>query len=212
VNGISDDDVLDAPKFAEIAKAVSDMLSDAVIVCHNASFDLGFVSSEMRRAGYAFKPGTVVDTLAIARNCFRFSSNSLSNIARALAISTPNAHRAMGDVLTTRGVLRRFVDELAGRGVQSLDDLLAAQGGVQFAPIMRAADDVPLPPEIGEALSSGKRLFLKYLDASGKKSERWVTPQQVTGLGNILYLVAFCHLRQEKRNFRLDRIVEMRLE
>lgn len=150
VNGITDDMVWDAPRFAEIAEAVSATLSDAVIVCHNAPFDLGFVSSEMRRTKYSFTPGAVVDTLMMARKCFHFRSNSLPNIARALAIPTPNAHRALGDALTTRGVLRRFVADLGARGVQSLDDLLTAQRGAWVAPATTASDDMPLPPEISQ--------------------------------------------------------------
>jgi DNA polymerase-3 subunit epsilon len=211
VNGITDDDVRGAPRFAEIADAVLTTIHDAVIVCHNAPFDLGFVSAEMRRIGRAFRAPTVMDTLEIARRCYRFRSNSLPNVARALNILTPNAHRALGDAMTTREVFFCFVEDLWKQGVRTLEDLLNAQGNqgdLSIAP----TNAEPLPPEITEALSSGKRLFLQYVDATGATSQRWVTPQQITGFSDTLYLVAHCHLRDATRQFRLDRIVKMEIE
>jgi DNA polymerase III subunit epsilon len=211
VNGITDDDVHDAPRFPEIADTVIATLRDAVIVCHNAPFDLGFVASEMQRVGRAFRAPTVADTLEIARHCFHFRSNSLPNIARALDIPTPNAHRALGDALTTREVFYRFVEDLWKRGVRTLEDLQNAQGSpgnFSIAPTM--AD--PLPPEIAEALASGKRLLLDYVDAQGEKTTRRVMPQQIIGAGDTLSLVAYCYLRDATRQFRLDRIVKIEIE
>lgn len=211
VNGLSDEDVRDAPPFAEIADVVLSMVRDAVIVCHNAPFDLSFVASEMQRAGRAFSVEVVIDTLQLARRCYAFSSNSLPRIAGALGVPTPNAHRALGDAMATRAIYQRFVEDMWQRGIRTLGDLLNAQGGSSFV-VGASAPDVPLPPAITEALSSGKRLFLSYVDADGEKSERWVTPQEITGFGDALSLVAFCHLREAQRQFRLDRIVEMEIE
>src|SRR5512144_2878005 len=49
VNGLSDSDLLGAPRFAEVAERVLALIQDAVIVCHNVPFDLGFVSNELGR-------------------------------------------------------------------------------------------------------------------------------------------------------------------
>ena len=35
---------------------------------------------------------------------------------------------------------------------------------------------------------------------------------QVLGLSDYIYLRAYCHLREDERTFRLDRIVEVRVE
>ncbi len=213
VNGLSDRDVADAPRFAEIADALQLVLQDAVIVCHNAPFDLSFISAEMHRAGRPFTVPASVDTLQIARRCYTFPSNSLSRVARALSIPTPDAHRALGDAITTRAVFNYFCADLWNKGVRTLGDLLNAQGeqagyGRNGAP----APEVPLPPAIAEALASGKRLFVKYVDGRGEMTERWISPQEVTGFGDTLSLVAFCHLRNERRQFRLDRIIAMEVE
>jgi len=210
VNGLRDEDVRDAPRFAKIVEPLGEMFRAAVIVCHNAPFDLGFVSSEMQRAGKSFRAPTTIDTLVLARTNYRFRSNSLSNIARTLQIPTPDAHRALGDVMTTRAVLTRFIEDFWKAGRRTLGELLELQGGDSFVATTSTVE--PLPPEIAEALSSGKRLFLVYVDAHGEKSERWVTPQKIIGAEDSLALVAHCHLRDERRQFRLDRIVKMEVE
>jgi DNA polymerase III epsilon subunit len=208
VNGIYDDDVRDAPRFAEIADAVKDFLRDAVIVCHNAPFDLGFVSSEMERAGKKFSAPCVLDTLQIARANYRFGSNGLQALARRLAIPTPHAHRALGDALTTHEIFKWFVSDLWGENQPTLEALMKAQGSRRRL----GASQVVLPPEIEEALSRGTRLRIEYVDMRGSRSERWVTPRQVIEQREATYLIAFCHLRQEERNFRMDRIVKMEIE
>ena len=69
-----------------------------------------------------------------------------------------------------------------------------------------------LPSELSEAIYSGKRLFIKYMDKNGEVSERWITPKEVIGLSDYLYLQAHCHTRNAERNFRLDRIIEVAVE
>jgi predicted DNA-binding transcriptional regulator YafY len=50
------------------------------------------------------------------------------------------------------------------------------------------------------------------VDGEGEESQRWITPKQVMGLADYIYLKAHCHLRNDERNFRLDRILEVRVE
>ncbi|HPO74192.1 MAG TPA: exonuclease domain-containing protein [Armatimonadota bacterium] len=220
VNGIYDADVRDAPRFSEIAGDVKEFLGDAVLVCHNAPFDLGFLGMEMRRAGVNLPSPRVFDTLRIARANFRFRSNSLSAIARELEIPTPVAHRALADALTTHAVFHRFTAELCRGATPMLDRLVAAQGGAfhfewsQVAPGCgqdEGLSSLALPPELQEALASSRRLRLEYVDTSGRRTKRLVTPLEVYENGYV-YLLAFCHLRKAERHFRLDRVVTMRVE
>ena len=208
VNGIYDEYVADAPHFAEIADAVNDFLRESVIVCHNAPFDLGFISSEMQRAGKKFFVPRVLDTLQIARTNYDFASNGLQNLARALRIPTPHAHRALGDVLTTHELFKWFVEDMWGEEIPTLEELLNASGrGRRWG-----APALVLPPEVEEAVSRGARLRLEYVDMNGSRSERWVTPRQVVERRDAVYLIAYCHLRKGERNFRMDRIVKMEIE
>ena len=111
INGITDDMVIGAPKFRDISSRVLRLLKGSVIVCHNASFDLGFIRSQLGELKAPVIKNPVIDTLKLARRHYRFPSNSLGNIARELCIPANNAHRAMGDVITTRKVFDCFLED-----------------------------------------------------------------------------------------------------
>jgi DNA polymerase III subunit epsilon len=204
VNGLTALDLADAPRFPEIASQVRLWLDDATIVCHNAPFDLAFVSSEFNRLGQKFPPVEVIDTLLLARQYFDFDSNSLQAIADTLLIDRPEAHRALADVLTTRDVLVHFLVKLKH---VPFNEIVYTYTSPLAAP--QAPD---LPPAIQEALAGKKRLFIRYVDKKGDESERWITPKQILALDDYIYLSAHCQLRDQDRSFRLDRIVEMKLE
>jgi DNA polymerase III epsilon subunit family exonuclease len=204
VNGLTDDDVAEAPPFTEIANKAKPLLDEAIIVCHNVPFDLGFLSSEFHRLGNEFPPVETIDTLYLAREYFDFDSNSLQSIAEYLMLDTPNAHRALGDALTTRDVLQYFLIILKRL---SFDELIGT-----YYPPATMSQNLNLPPLIEEALASKKRLFIRYVDRKGDETQRWITPKQVLALDDYIYVVAHCHLREEERYFRLDRIAEMKHE
>ena len=200
VNGLRDADVRDAPVFAEIAREVLERIDGAALVCHNAPFDLGFLDAELSRLGVAWAPKEVFDTLAIARRHFSFRSNSLAAVAGSLGIETPQAHRALGDAMTTFQVFSHFQRQLSRQGGEL--------GGV-YRPMRTQVEPAILPPEIQEALDDEQDILITYIDAKGAETTRLVTPLQVLAMNGYVYMAAYCHLRQENRHFRLDRIVEI---
>ena len=124
VNGITQEMLNGKPKFNQIADKILKIFDNAVIVCHNASFDMGFLRAEFNMAGLVLPSYPVVDTLRIARRRFDFSSNSLSNIARSLGIKVEQSHRAMNDCITTQRIFQKFLDNFERRGIVTLDRLL----------------------------------------------------------------------------------------
>lgn len=211
VHGITNADVRDSPRFREIADDVRHELKGAVIVAHNARFDMGFLANEFRLARQLCPDNLAVDTLTLLRRYFTFRSNALPRVAQALGIDPSRSHRALADVLTTRTVFSYIIDELARMGVRTLGDLLERQGGtISWDAVAR--EELPLPPALEEALRSQRRLFLRYVDEVGVLSERWVSPRSVATRQEYIYLRAHCHLRDAERHFRLDRVLEMRIE
>ena len=204
VNGLTDEDLVDAPVFGDIVEKVKPLLDEAIIVCHNAPFDLGFVSSEFNRLGQEFSPVEVIDTLLLARQYFDFDSNSLQAIADHWMIDRPAAHRAMADALTTRAVLEHFLVKLKRLPLNEIVYI--------YTPPMAAPAALDLPPLLQEALTSKKRLFICYVDKKGSETERWITPKQILALNDYIYVSAHCHLRGEDRSFRLDRISGIRMD
>ncbi len=205
-NGLNDADLLKAPVFSQIAREVIDRIEDAVIVCHNARFDLQFLDSEFRRLNLEISFPNVIDTLFIAREHFDLPSYTLAALAEAFHIQNPDAHRALADALTDKNVFFSMMDALKPAG-KPLDDFI----GIYSSPAA-PSDAIQLPTELNEAIASGKRLLITYQDKGGERTQRWVTPSQVMRLSDYIYLRGFCHLRNQERTFRLDRIVEIRVE
>ncbi|GAB4545434.1 MAG: hypothetical protein Kow0063_39480 [Anaerolineae bacterium] len=137
VNGITPRMVAGAPVFVDLLDQLLPLIEDAVIVCHNAPFDLGFLEAELRRAGAPTWDGLVLDTLAFARRQYWFRRNSLTAIAHQLGIRIPDAHRALADALTTRAIFQQFANRLRQQQRPLVSDWLRMQGGRVWRPSRR---------------------------------------------------------------------------
>ena len=62
---------------------------------------------------------------------------------------------------------------------------------------------------IEKAVSQSKRLKIKYASIKSGESERIVEPYFIVFRGNAFYFVAYCHLKEKLRTFRIDRIREI---
>jgi DNA polymerase III subunit epsilon len=204
VNGITDALLMDAPPFAELIPRLQALLHQSVFVGHNAPFDVSFLRHEFRAAGYTFPDLPVVDTLALAQAHYRFSHNSLETIATALGVPDTTRHRAMPDVLTTRAVLACFITDLCRHGPVTLAHLMYPSNR------RSAVELATLNATLQDALHSGRRLHIRYQAGNATQTSRVVQPLEMGYDRGHRYLRAFCHLRQDERNFRLDRIVEVK--
>ena len=207
INRITADMLEKAPAFGMVANSLLELMEGAVLVAHNAPFDLGFLAAELEIANLPPPEGPVVDTLTLARRAFTFARNSLSAVASALNVELAPTHRAMGDVWTTSQVLEQILWELESRwGVSTLGQLLAFQG----EPILYPHPQIlPLPPHLAEALEARGRVRMRYIDARGAETERTVRPLRVSEQHGNIYMVAHCFRAGELRTFRLDRVVEL---
>jgi len=205
-NGLADKDLVTAPLFEDIAPKILGLLSDTVVVCHNAQFDIQFLDSEFKRLGHEIQIPNLIDTLKLAREFYNLPSYSLLSIAEAFNVPMKTAHRALDDAHTARGIFFAMMDGLKEQK-KPFEDFV----GIYNSPVW-PNEGIQLPTELGEAIYSSKRMFIRYIDGEGKETQRWITPKQVMGLADYVYLQAHCHLRNAERNFRLDRIVEIKVE
>ena len=51
LTGITNDMVLDAPLFAEVANSFMEFMDDGIFVAHNVNFDYGFIARELQISG-----------------------------------------------------------------------------------------------------------------------------------------------------------------
>ncbi|MBI5943083.1 MAG: WYL domain-containing protein [Chloroflexi bacterium] len=207
VNGLHESKLSAAPLFEDVAGQLEALLNDAVIVCHNAKFDLQFLDNEYRKLNRTVEYPNLIDTLLLARDNFDLESYSLQFLADAFHVpSSLQESRALADALTVKNLFFAMMDALKPNG-RPLDDYI----GIYNSPAW-PEEGVYLPTELSEAINSGRRLFIKYMDKDGGISERWISPTEVMGLSDYIYLKAFCHTRNAERTFRLDRIIEVAVE
>ncbi len=205
-NRLTDAELKTAPLFAQLADEVAGWLRDSVVVCHNAQFDLQFLDSEFRRLGREIEVPNLIDTLTLARETIEIPSYSLVSLAEAFQVQKVEAHRALADALTDRAVFFALMEMNLAAG-KSVQDFVGSYNSPAWS-----NDNIQLPVELAEAISGGRRLLITYVDKKGAQTQRWVDPVQVVGLADYIYLRGYCHLRRAERSFRLDRIVEVRVE
>jgi DNA polymerase-3 subunit epsilon len=113
VHGISDDQLVGKPAFPEIAGRFLEFIDGAMLVAHNAMFDLGFINAEFERIG---RPGVevsrIIDTLAIARRKHPMGPNSLDALCRRYRID--NSHRTKHGALLDSELLAEVYIEMIG--------------------------------------------------------------------------------------------------
>ena len=98
VHGITTEMAAKAPVFAEIWPEFEAFCGDAILLAHNASFDIGFVRAELKRAKIKAPAMPVVDTLPLFRKWFpRALSHSLEPLSSYLGVSGDTYHRADAD-------------------------------------------------------------------------------------------------------------------
>lgn len=120
LTSITDAMVIDAPKIETVLPEFMEYVGDAVLVAHNAGFDVGFIEENCRRLGMERKL-TSVDTVALARVLLpTLSRYKLNIVAKTLGISLENHHRAVDDAGATAEIFVKFVEMLKEREITTL--------------------------------------------------------------------------------------------
>jgi DNA polymerase-3 subunit epsilon len=214
INGIYDDDLRGKPSFEDIASELFSLASGALLVAHNAQFDASFLGMELFIMGNRTQvgkpmalPNPWLCTLMLARRNFHFGRYSLTHIARMLGVRAGRAHRALGDVFTTAEVFKRMIREMAEQDITQVGDLLLAQGGPIYTPVI---PEIDLPPPLNVALAGKKGLRILYRGPAGEKVHN-VTAQYATEYAGNKYLVASYRSGQDQRTFRVDRITAVEI-
>lgn len=118
IHGIDSSMVSAAPTFRALLPTLISVLEGRVLVAHNASFDRSFLDHEMRRCGVRLMGGTIC-TRALAERAGL--PTDLSSCARALAIESPEPHRAIADSRVAAAVFTELADPDGERAVRPLE-------------------------------------------------------------------------------------------
>ena len=169
IHGINEEFLKDKPIFADIADEFVEFFSGAMLIAHNAKFDMGFVNSELKRIGRpSFTNDVVIDTLEIAKRKHPMGPNSLDALCRRYGID--NSHREKHGALLDSELLAEVYIELLG-GKQATLELAGkeeslTQSNARDLPVNRAAAKQrpqPLPPRISEDALNQHNDFVETL-------------------------------------------------
>ena len=209
VNGISPQMLLDAPIFSNIAEKLWAIMEGAIIVAYNAPFDLSFIVNEFKLIAYPPVKNIVVDALVIARQLLPgLQTYKQGNVASVAGISFPVMHRALEDAMATAQLFTIFTSILKAHNCTQVTDLLRRDLGTALHTKRIGI--------VNDALTSKKNLWIKYLSPTNAEiTDRIITPKECftdqIGKNRAIYLVAHCHTANLERNFRIDRILDLRI-
>ena len=107
VHGITNESLVDKPRFADLAADFLDYIKGAELIIHNAPFDVGFLDHELamlgRKWGSLADYCGVLDTLALARRMHPGQKNNLDALCRRYGID--NSHRDLHGALLDAEIL-----------------------------------------------------------------------------------------------------------
>jgi DNA polymerase-3 subunit epsilon len=106
LTGIDDNMVSDAPRFAELADKVREMLGDHVFVAHNVNFDLSFIQAAFKEIGVNYNPKRLCTVRYGRKVESGLRSYSLKNISAHFGLINESSHRAWGDARVTAKLLQ----------------------------------------------------------------------------------------------------------
>lgn len=170
VHGISTEFLKDKPRFHQVAEDFLEFIGGDVLVIHNASFDVGFLSAELARLGKpAIAMSRVVDTLALARRKHPAGPNNLDALCKRYGVdnSKRTKHGALMDSLLLADVYVELLGErqaTLGLAQSAAKESAARRAGA--AQRKAAQRPAPLPSRLTAEMDAAHRAFVETLGAS----------------------------------------------
>jgi DNA polymerase III subunit epsilon len=123
VTGIADEFLLDKPRFPDVVEEFLAFIAGAELIIHNATFDIGFLDVELKRAGEKYGAmrdhASVLDTLVMARERYPGQRNNLDALCKRLGVD--NTHRDMhGGLLDAQLLAEVYLSMTTGQVVLDL--------------------------------------------------------------------------------------------
>jgi DNA polymerase-3 subunit epsilon len=128
IHGVSDAMVVDAISVQEAVRQFHRFAEGAVLVAHNAPFDMEFLYRREKEVGLRFLH-PILDTVLVSATAFgRAETHTLDALASRLGVHIEDAdrHTALGDAVATADVFIKLKDMLAGQGLVRFGEVLAS--------------------------------------------------------------------------------------
>ena len=117
VHGLSVEFLKDKPVFAQIAGEFLEFIGETVLIIHNASFDVGFLNSEL---GFINQPPIlherIIDTLTLAKKRHPMGPNSLDALCKRYGIDIAKRTKH-GALLDSELLASVYLELIGGRQI-----------------------------------------------------------------------------------------------
>ncbi|MCY1138592.1 DEDD exonuclease domain-containing protein [Actinoplanes sp. Pm04-4] len=187
LTGITEAMLAPAPPIESVLPSLLEFLRGAVLVAHNAPYDVGFLKAACARHGYTWPNPRVLDTAAVARRALtrdEVPNRKLGTLAQFFHATVQPTHRALDDARATVDVLHGLIERLGSFRVHTVGDAIEfakavtptqrrqrhLADGLPHVPgvyVFRAADDRPL--YVGKSKDIATRVR-SYFTASEKRA------------------------------------------
>ena len=124
ITSITNEQVANQPKIDEVIGKFVDFIGDAVLVAHNAPFDMGFIKRDIKEYLNIDLESSVIDTLQMARDLFPdFKKYGLGDLNKSLGLALEKHHRAVDDSQATANMFIIFLEKYKEKGIEYLKDI-----------------------------------------------------------------------------------------
>ncbi|WP_077617852.1 PolC-type DNA polymerase III [Bacillus sinesaloumensis] len=124
LTGITDDMVNTAPEVSEVLTKFKEWTADAILVAHNASFDMGFLNVGYKKCGFEQATNPVIDTLELARFLYpELKNHRLNTLCKKFDIELTQHHRAIYDAEATGYLAVKLLKDAAEKEIKYHDQL-----------------------------------------------------------------------------------------
>ena len=198
VNGITDDMVVGKPSADVVLQDFfkwADMDTD--FIAHHARYDTGIISWDAARWGITIlADAMIIDTKEIAKEVGATKTNHLATLVEHYGIEREGeAHRAMSDA------------DACMKYFRLIDRQCVRRPWVDAGHDYTYTDEFPEKlANLPELVATATPLSFTYEDAKGNVRDRMITPYGWALKNGELYFHGRCHMRDDRRTFRADRV------
>lgn len=124
ITSITDEQVANEPKIDKVIGKFVDFIGDAVLVAHNAPFDMGFIKRDIKKYLNIDYQCSVIDTLQMARDLFPdLKKYGLGDLNKTLGLALEKHHRAVDDSQATANMFIIFLEKYKEKGLEYMKDI-----------------------------------------------------------------------------------------
>lgn len=149
LTGISNAFVASEPKIDIVIKEFHAFCKGSILVAHNATFDMSFITRDMNKHGLDSK-FPVIDTLPLARAVVKDTKRfNLGTLSKKLGVTLINAHRAVNDAEATAEIFLKMLEMSKKSGVDNIKDINNLSKEIDSSMLFESSVSILVKNEVG---------------------------------------------------------------